>query len=50
MVTPGSSTSSMRTATKDYIRDRDITVPTASELEEFFAYAEKQQQRLFMEK
>ncbi|KFK31288.1 hypothetical protein AALP_AA6G093100 [Arabis alpina] len=45
--TPGSSTRSMGTATKDY---RDCMVPTASELEEFFAYAEQQQQRLFMEK
>ncbi|KAL1198898.1 Cyclin-dependent kinase inhibitor 3 [Cardamine amara subsp. amara] len=50
MVTPGSSTRSMRVGTKDYTRDQDITVPTASELEEFFSYAEKQQQRLFMEK
>ncbi|ESQ32406.1 hypothetical protein EUTSA_v10004871mg [Eutrema salsugineum] len=50
IVTPGSSTKSMRTATKDYTRDRDSMVPTTSELEEFFAYAEQQQQRLFMEK
>ncbi|CAN7089570.1 unnamed protein product [Brassica rapa subsp. narinosa] len=44
IVTPGSSTRSMRTPT------RDSTVPTIGELEEFFAYAEHQQQRLFMEK
>ncbi|CAG7859986.1 hypothetical protein BRARA_I00370 [Brassica rapa] len=44
IVTPGSSTRSMRTPT------RDSTVPTIGELEEFFAYAEQQQQRLFMEK
>lgn len=48
--TPGSSTRSMGTATKDYTRDRDCMVPTTSELEEFFAYAEQQKQRLFMEK
>ncbi|CAH2044717.1 unnamed protein product, partial [Thlaspi arvense] len=50
IVTPGASTRSLRTATEDYARDRDSTVPTTSELEEFFAYAEQQQQRLFMEK
>ncbi|KAJ0253906.1 Cyclin-dependent kinase inhibitor 3 [Hirschfeldia incana] len=50
VVTPGSSTKSMRTATRDCIRDRDYSVPSASELEEFFAYAEQQQQRLFMDK
>ncbi|KAF2574820.1 hypothetical protein F2Q70_00000297 [Brassica cretica] len=44
IVAPGSSTRSMRTPT------RDSTVPTIGELEEFFAYAEQQQQRLFMEK
>ncbi|KAH0856123.1 hypothetical protein HID58_084384 [Brassica napus] len=44
IVTPGSSTRSMRTPTKD------STVPTIGELEEFFAYAEQQQQRLFVEK
>ncbi|WZZ01476.1 hypothetical protein YC2023_073804 [Brassica napus] len=50
IVTPGSSTKSMRTATRDCIRDRDSSVPSTSELEEFFAYAEQQQQRLFMDK
>ncbi|EOA13970.1 hypothetical protein CARUB_v10027095mg [Capsella rubella] len=50
MVTPGSSTRSMRTATKEYTKDRDSTIPTTSELEEFFAFAEQQQQRLFVEK
>ncbi|XP_010439694.1 PREDICTED: cyclin-dependent kinase inhibitor 3-like [Camelina sativa] len=50
MVTPGSSTRSMRTPTKEYTRDRDSTIPTTSELEEFFAFAEQQQQRLFIEK
>ncbi|EFH38667.1 predicted protein [Arabidopsis lyrata subsp. lyrata] len=50
MVTPGSSTRSMRRATKEYTRDQDSVIPTTSELEEFFAYAEQQQQRLFMEK
>ncbi|KAF8107259.1 hypothetical protein N665_0124s0053 [Sinapis alba] len=49
-VTPGSSTRSMRTATRDYTMDRDSMVPTSNELEEFFAFAEQQQQRLFMEK
>ncbi|KAF3500140.1 hypothetical protein F2Q69_00039689 [Brassica cretica] len=44
IVTPGSSTRSMRTPT------RNSTVPTIGELEEFFAYAEQQQQRLFVEK
>ncbi|KAG7537141.1 Cyclin-dependent kinase inhibitor [Arabidopsis suecica] len=50
MVTPGSSTRSIRRATKEYTRERDSVIPTTSELEEFFAYAEQQQQRLFMEK
>uniref|UniRef100_A0A1J3CC21 Cyclin-dependent kinase inhibitor 3 n=1 Tax=Noccaea caerulescens TaxID=107243 RepID=A0A1J3CC21_NOCCA len=50
IVTPGSSTRSMRTTSKGYTRDRDSMVPTASEMEEFFAFAEQQQQRLFMEK
>ncbi|CAH8299210.1 unnamed protein product [Eruca vesicaria subsp. sativa] len=49
-VTPGSSTKTMRTAATDYTRDRDSLVPSAGELEEFFAYAEQEQQRLFMEK
>ncbi|KAF2539815.1 hypothetical protein F2Q68_00018769 [Brassica cretica] len=40
IVTPGSSTRSMRTPT------RNSTVPTIGELEEFFAYAEQQQQRM----
>ncbi|KAL0718007.1 hypothetical protein Bca4012_067329 [Brassica carinata] len=50
IVTPGSSTRSMHTAIRDYTMDRDSMVPTSIELEEFFAYAEQQQQRLFMEK
>ncbi|KAG5394640.1 hypothetical protein IGI04_024603 [Brassica rapa subsp. trilocularis] len=50
IVTPGSSTKSMRTATRDCMRDRDSSVPSTTELEEFFAYAEQQQQRLFMDK
>ncbi|KAF3593525.1 hypothetical protein DY000_02025653, partial [Brassica cretica] len=50
IVTPGSSTKSMRTATRDCIRDGDSSVPSTSELEEFFAYAEQEQQRLFMDK
>ncbi|AED95728.1 Cyclin-dependent kinase inhibitor 3 [Arabidopsis thaliana] len=50
MVTPGSSTRSMCRATKEYTREQDNVIPTTSEMEEFFAYAEQQQQRLFMEK
>nr|VDC68263.1 unnamed protein product [Brassica rapa] len=50
IVTPGSSTKSTRSAIRDSIRDRDSSVPSTSELEEFFAYAEQQQQRLFMDK
>ncbi|KAJ0253048.1 Cyclin-dependent kinase inhibitor 3 [Hirschfeldia incana] len=47
IVTPGSST---RSITRDYTRGLASMVPTSIELEEFFAYAEQQQERLFMEK
>ncbi|KAL0889926.1 hypothetical protein Bca101_013909 [Brassica carinata] len=35
IVTPGSSTKSMRTVTRDCLRDRDYSVPSTSELEEY---------------
>ncbi|XP_010547079.1 PREDICTED: cyclin-dependent kinase inhibitor 3 [Tarenaya hassleriana] len=50
IVAPGSSTRQRAAMAR---RDRDNShriVPTTCELEEFFVYAEQQQQRLFMEK
>ncbi|KAL2336854.1 hypothetical protein Fmac_011300 [Flemingia macrophylla] len=46
--TPGSTT---RQRTRQIIHERgQRNIPTAYEMEEFFAYAEKQQQTLFMDK
>ncbi|KAI4356421.1 hypothetical protein L6164_000445 [Bauhinia variegata] len=49
--TPGSTTR-QRTSTTNQMTHVDIlrNIPTDDEIEEFFAYAEKQQQRIFMDK
>ncbi|KAJ7961513.1 Cyclin-dependent kinase inhibitor [Quillaja saponaria] len=49
--TPGSTTRpKMCTMTNRINGDMERSIPTAQELDEFFAYAEQQQQRIFMEK
>ncbi|KAL5562096.1 hypothetical protein UlMin_031843 [Ulmus minor] len=52
LVTPGSTTrrTYSSSANRTLRNDMQRNIPTAQEMEEFFAFAEKQQQRIFIEK